>query len=522
MRRTTTAGAPARARTTKYGLTVALLLALPAIPGALLAQTAIEKPAITSRSPIGGSGPKPTDLRAEPTPTSTRLRWTCVSGPTGYEVYATPKNGATTKLTATPIGPQCIQDISLTMKNDPRLPAPTASTYLSSFTHTGLAVGAEFTYVVRALYPNAFGDSDPLTVLTSPWHAPDGVALNLSGRSANLTWIAVNGAAGYQIFRKLEGQAAFQLLTPVPVAATTYNDPASLPPGGHQYYVQAVNGLPAPAVLVTIGPWPAPAGFAAASAGRSATLTWQPIAGATGYLVFRQLSGERAFQQITATPLTAATYQDNGLPPGQQHQYYVRAVDGVPSPQVAVLSGRPVGLTIAVYRGKPTVDFHWTGTEGSTPMLLVGSTAQGPFVPPPGGKLPIEYLQDWSRYHYGQVGKTEYYKLRFTYPTGTVESDPMEAKIALPPQGITNLIANSPAPGTVKVTWTCDPEATSYGYFRRKEFSTVIEQSRQIGAVCEFTETGLWNDATYLYVISAAYPERNTSTSGSVLIKVAP
>ena len=522
MRRTITAGAPVRARTTKYGWTVALLLGLSAIPGALLAQATIQNPGVTTRSTIGGSGPKPTDLRAEPTPTSTRLRWTCVSGPTGYEVYATPRNGATIKLTATPIGPQCLQDLSLTMKNDPRLPAPTASVYLSSFTHTGLAVGAEFTYVVRALYPNAFGDSDPLTVQTSPWHAPDGVAVNLSGRSANLSWIGVNGATGYQVFRKLEGQAAFQLLTPAPVAATAYQDPASLPPGGHQYYVQAVNGLPATAVLVTVGPWPAPAGFAANGAGRSATLTWQPIPGATGYHVYRQLSGERAFQQITAAPLSAATYQDNGLPPGQQHHYYVKAVDGVPSPQVAVFSGGPVGLTITVYSGKPTVDFHWTGTEGSTPMLMVGPTPQGPFVPPQGGKLPVEYLGTWARYHYGQVGKTEYYKLFFSYPTGTVESDAMEATIALPPQGITNLVANSPAPGTVKVTWTCDPEATSYGYFRRKEFSTVIEQSRQLGAVCEFTETGLWNDATYLYVISAAYPERNTSASGSVLIKVAP
>jgi hypothetical protein len=68
--------------------------------------------------------------------------------------------------------------------------------------------------------------------------------------------------------------------------------------------VQAVNGLPATAVVVTLGPWPAPAGFAANIAGRSATLAWQPIPWATGYLVFRQLDGERAFQQITATPLS--------------------------------------------------------------------------------------------------------------------------------------------------------------------------------------------------------------------------
>ena len=323
-------------------------------------------------------------------------------------------------------------------------------------------------------------------------------------------------------YRGRAGQAAFQLLTPAPVAATAYHDPASLPPGGHQYYVQAVNGLPATAVMVTLGPWPAPAGFAANIAGRSATLTWQPIPEATGYHVFRQLSGERAFQQITATPLTAATFQDNGLPPGQQHSYYVKAVGGDPSPQLAVLSGRPVGMTIAVYRGSPIVDFRWSGTEGSTPMLLVGPTAQGPFVPPPGGKLRIEYLETWSRYHYALVGKTEYYKFLFTYPAGTVESDAMEAKIALPPQGITNLIANSPAPGTVKVTWACDPEATSYAFFRRKESSTVIEHGLQLGAVCEFTDTGLWNDATYLYVVSAGYPARNTNASGSVLIKVAP
>jgi hypothetical protein len=72
------------------------------------------------------------------------------------------------------------------------------------------------------------------------------------------------------------------------------------------------------------------------------------------------------------------------------------------------------------------------------------------------------------------------------------------------------------------VTWTCDPEATSYSYFRRKESSTVIESGRQLGNVCTFSETGLWDGATYLYVVSAAYAERNTSASGSVTLKIAP
>ena len=203
------------------------------------------------------AGPRPTGFGAGATSTSIRLVWICPQGALGYEVYATPQGGAPIKLTQTPIGPQCLGNLPL--PQDPRLPAlpqPTAGSYRSGYTHLGLAPAAEFVYVVRALYPSGFADSEPLTARTL-WPAPTGFVASLVGRSASLQWAPVKrGPSGYFVFRKMEGQSGFQPMTAAPIAATSYNDNTDLPPGQHAYYVQGVNGEPSAAASVLLGARP--------------------------------------------------------------------------------------------------------------------------------------------------------------------------------------------------------------------------------------------------------------------------
>lgn len=504
-------------------INTALLAALAASPLAGQVPIKVRADLLGRRLTPVEAGPAVTNLRAGPTATSIRLSWTCPAGASGYEVFATPTGGAPVKLTQTPIGPQCIQDLSLNIKPDPRFPAPTQPTYITSFTHTGLAPVVEFGYVVRALYPTGFTDSQILTARTSLWPAPAGFGASLSGRSATLRWNPASGPSGYLVFRRLEGQSAFQQIATLPPSGASYSDNTILPPGQHGYYVQGVTGEPSATATLALPAWPAPT-LTAALSGRTANLTWNPIPGAPGYLVFRQSSGQSAFQQVTAAPVAMASFQE-ALPVGT-HQYYVRAVGGDPSAAVSVVPGRPQNATASVYRGKPTVDFHWGGTDDASSITLMrASSAGGPF-----GLTPsiTNAQKNGVRDEAAQVGATQYYKILAAYQSLVLESDVLTATIAPPPKGITNLLGTSPGPGTIKLTWTCDPEATGYSLLRGKG-TEAMDWIRPAGSqiplvitACEWTEANLWNGATYRYTIVGRYADRNTSTDAQVSVTIAP
>jgi len=499
----------------------AVIAALSATPA--VAQRAqlvpLKKDAMLKTAVVARTGP--TGLRAGPTPTSIRLTWNCPQGATGYEVFATPTGGAPVKLTQAPLTNPCYQDLTLSIPREPRFPAPTQPVYITSFTHVGLAPAAEFVYVVRAVYLDGFGDSQPLTARAALWPAATGFVASLNGRSASLQWNPVAGAPGFLVFRKLEGQSVFQQLSAVPQTTTTFSDNTILLPGQHAYYVQTVSGQPTLAATLMLPPWPAPAGFGVTLSGRTASLTWGAIAGAPGYFVFRLAHGQSGFQQIATPPSGVTAFQDNALPLGT-HQYYVQAVNGSASPTLSVVAGRPSGASVAIYRGKGTVDFNWSGTTDANVITLMRA-------PSPGGPY-IDVTKEgnlarnsWARDDGATVGVTQYYKIiAVYYAFGPLESDVLAATIPVGPQGITNLVATSPGPGTVKISWTCDPEATGYGALRGKGYEAMDWIPFVMTKPCEFTDTGLWNGATYRYTITGRYPDRNTSTSAGVSVNIAP
>lgn len=64
---------------------------------------------------------------------------------------------------------------------------------------------------------------------------------------------------------------------------------------------------------------------------RKVTLSWTPVATATGYNVYKNLTGgcggSPTFMKITATPITATTFSESGLADGVTRCYYVTAVN---------------------------------------------------------------------------------------------------------------------------------------------------------------------------------------------------
>lgn len=515
-----------------------LVLLAPSVAAAQ--RTAIARPSGSTLTLVTPGGPPPSNVRAGATPTSITIKWTCPSGATGYEVFATPVGGTgqQVKLTANPIPPQCVQEFlpQPALPPDPRLGGTQQTTYGSGFTHTGLVPGMQFVYVVRALYPEGVGDAPPLTAQSAPWPPPSAVTPTLTGRSVRLTWNPVPGATGYLVLRQLAGESALTQLTPTPLVATSYSDATILAPGDHRYSVQAVDGSPATAVTVHVGNWPAPT-FTQAVMGyhRRITMNWNAIPGAPAYAVYRNSAGQ-GFQQVATRPSTEAWYVEEDLPVGP-HTFYVQVVGaGDPSTQVTVVSGKP-RASARIYRGQPTVDLGWMGTDLALDVRILRSPAiGGPYVDI--SHTPkSESRPGFFRYRNATVGATEYYKILALYPNpvGLLESDPVTVTIPPGPVGPTNLQAQSPAQtnqfvskgqASVWITWTCDPEATSYSVMRGPAGHGGLEWIKDsrgfplkiVGCAClDIFWPG--NIAAYDYKIVGNYPDQDTSSEAMITVQ---
>jgi hypothetical protein len=517
---------------TKSGWWLASLALAPAASaGPLVAQRPVPVAPVTTTTQlklVANAGPQPTGLRAAPYPTSIRVTWNCSSGATGYDLYATPVGGSPVKLTAAPLSAQCIQDLSAA--TDPRLQSSNPI-YVQGYTHAGLPPATQFGYVVRALYPNGYTDSEVLTAKTSLWPAPSGLAASVLGRSATLRWSANAGPSGYVISRTLAGQGAAQQIAQLPGYAASYPDNTLLPPGQHAYVVQAIAGEPSPSVTVTLPAWPAPT-VRFQTAGRWVLFQWPPIPGVSGYLVFRELEGEQGFRSVTPTPIPASMspeYRDSALVVGT-HRFYVAAVQGDASPAMTVVSGRP-NPGFRSRRGSAIVDFGWSGTGDAAAIALVrASNPAGPFTP-------IKQdtpRKDWARDEGAQVGGTQYYKVQAIYATQqvpypilrTFESDVLTVTIAPAPQGPTNFAATTPADHTVYLHWTCAPNAT--GYQLMKQLGTEpADFIREPGGTlpltiwsCDYTDGAAWAGWTYTYRVLAIFADGAQASEPSVTVTV--
>jgi hypothetical protein len=168
----------------------------------------------------------------------------------------------------------------------------------------------------------AFGDDSPVVPTDAPiLSATAGSAL------VKLSWTAVSGAAGYRVFRSVDGQ-----WNPDPIrstANTTFTN--SKLENGVKYsftvaaYTAAGNGPLS--LAVTVMPLAAPADLTITRGDQRAKLAWTPSTGATSYTVYRRLSTEPDFTEL-ATGVVSPPFVDMPLTNGRRYYYRVRALAG--------------------------------------------------------------------------------------------------------------------------------------------------------------------------------------------------
>ena len=172
-----------------------------------------------------------------------------------------------------------------------------------------------------------------------PIQAPSLGASPISYRRIRLSWSAVPDAAGYRIYRSVNG-GEFKRLKTVGSSVLTYDDLSVKLGAKYRYRIRAyrkvyegsknVYGKYSLAAFCQAAPLGGSAiTYFKALSGRRARLRWQAVSGRTGYAVYRRKGPSGGYSFIKN--VTSAAFTDSQLAAGSNYYYRIRAyriVDG--------------------------------------------------------------------------------------------------------------------------------------------------------------------------------------------------
>jgi fibronectin type 3 domain-containing protein len=345
----------------------------------------------------GGGNPvtppaAPTGLKATAADTQVALTWSLAPGATSYNVYDSVKSG----------GPYTI--------------VGSASSTTTNFIVKGLIDGTQYYFVVKAVNsagPSVYSNeanATPTIASTVPTTVPSAPVLTATAGNAyvSLTWKAVTGAAGYDVYYSITPGGGAAGYTAVPLGTSGYVTTSTgydvtgltgggVPVNGTTYYfvVTAVNNVgpsvysnqayatPSSSLSATL----APTGLTATAGNAQAVLAWNAVTGATSYNVY-QSTTSGSYGASIASP-TTTTYTATSLTNGTAYYFVVTAVDSANTPAESAKSNEatatpatpaplppaPTGLVATAADSQ--VALTWNAVAGAASYNVYESTTSG-------------------------------------------------------------------------------------------------------------------------------------------------
>ena len=325
------------------------------------------------------------------------------------------------------------------------------------------------------------------------------------------------------------------------------------------------------ALLVTrdadLTPTAAPSGLQASADGMQVHLSWQPVAGAAGYNVYRSPVTGGGYVRVNAAPVTTTGYLDDSaeLRSGQKYYYVVRALDGVGnesanSNEANATPGYRIGwanlqwphsldytvsaryTTDTVY-GQVWID-GVTNQPGPTPGLIaqlgygpqgsdprswdtwvpmqfntdVGNNDEYKGVLQPDTPGTYDYLVRYSTtggesWTYGDIDGTESGSFQDQVDSpGTLVVHPNPDQT--PPEAPTNLRAYNNGPSSILLDWDASTSLDVYRYdvYRSTQPGGPYDRVGSTdAAITQYADSGLQTGTRYYYVVRAVDEAANVS-----------
>ncbi len=270
-------------------------------------------------------------------------------------------------------------------------PNPIATVPGRHFRDRDLTNGVLHSYKIAAV--NRLGVGPPSAPASAtPLSPPDGVTAVPGSQQVTVTWQPSTGATGYVVLRWVGDQTLPPVTTDV--TAPPFVDTGLTNGTLYVYRVEAVapnsrSMLSRPASATPAGspPLPPPTGAPTLSATGGdgfVDLSWTAVTGATGYKVFRLVSGAPVMPPLTT--VTSTSFRHQPLTNGTSVSYQVAATNSAgDGPLSNVASATPTGTlaaptNLSAVGGDAMITLSWTAVSGATSYRVyrgVASNAQG-------------------------------------------------------------------------------------------------------------------------------------------------
>lgn len=260
----------------------------------------------------------------------------------------------------------------------------------TSYTDSGLSFNTRYYYTVRAystVGATTYGSmSVAVAADTAPVGTPSLTVQSAGTNSVNLSWPAVEGAAGYELFRSNSEGGNYAYIAGL--RGTSYTDNGVAFNTRYYYKVRAYStigamtygDLSAAATVVPVtgvsAVWATPVSY------NKITVTWTRAAGASSYQLYRATSPNGAYKLLSTTSRTS--YANSSLSTGTTYYYKVRAYRKVGSKKIygdfsALTSAAPslggVVRASAVRRSSSSIKISWSSVSGKSRYEVWRSTS---------------------------------------------------------------------------------------------------------------------------------------------------
>ena len=332
--------------------------------------------------------PAPASVTAYAGNNSVLLSWPVTPGATSYNILRSTTSGSGyVAVTNGVVGPVCGS-------------GPANVTFVDNTAVNGTTCY----YVVRAANPvNASGNSPqssgviPASSLsTSPPATPTGLAVASSNNAVTLNWTAAPGANFYTVYRgtvvNLLGYVTFYIVLSDTTTNTTYTDASGTLGCTYSYFVTATGagGTSAASAAVIAKPVPPPPATppgnvrltdTLTSSNQTARITWSPVSGAVGYILYRATSptGPFTFPNNYVMSMTTTNWTDGGLNTNALYAYMIVAMNaGGISGNSAIVSTPPAApASLNAYPANAQIQLVWSAAAGATNYVIKRGTSSG-------------------------------------------------------------------------------------------------------------------------------------------------
>lgn len=341
-------------------------------------------------------------------------------------------------------------------------------------------------------------------------------------QTVSLEWKKITGATSYELQRKTASETSFTKIATT--AALTYTD-QNVHAG--QTYIYRVRAARIVNNRTITGRWSAkqdasfstpqaPSGSCEALDYHSAKISWPKSDNASGYYIYRSVKEDGTYRKIkTITKNTTLTYTDTGIVPGKKFFYkiatYIKNADGtitageLSAPmQVETQMEAPQLTAVNANINNRSLALAWDKVTNATGYRVYRSQY------PDKGFAKIADLNSGTIVGYedrGVIpGGSYYYRVKALYANSKYTGLSLASSVlgghvaASAPIGLT---ITQTATDVLKISWEESGGADTYNLYRSVGGSSKYTCIAKALSDPAYTDTGLKDDETYFYRVSA-------------------